>query len=717
MADYINKIRTTEGDKPVNYEALANKPNSLPNPNKIKFTGSVVAEYDGSSEVTVDIQNGASEEQAAQIQTNTNDISELKGDLDKLNYQLSESITEISKDLLVLSDNLFNKDFVGSETINENVYTYSNGYLAGVNIDINTGHEGEFILASDRYVSYPILVNEGDTLYFKMGISQNANTVVFAHFYDAYMKWIEKSNQFVTSVIVPSNARYMRVTQASATVTADDFYMISKESGTGTPYKRYFTPFYGDAEARELANDALLKVENVGEKVDEMSNSFEVIDSRNKWDPHKAENFTYNAIGEKVPSTDYTSDLIEAKKGDTVHLCAINKNGGFVPQHAMSILYVSMFDADKKFIKRSSQYVRGYEIQEENTEYIAVTVVESVVKNNSVVSITIDDFPTSINDVDTYKRIITATDVIAREMIGGNPNTHIIECWGDSRTEMVWAEGSSYSDVLQSLLGGNYLVTNHGISSQSSGLVTGRMGVNELFVSVDGSTWLNNTGSTNVKLDYCSCGDKKNVFAYSETATMDCELCGVRGKFARTNATGVGVFTPDDDGTSRRVIPRSKLIALDTVNKSHMVVAWFGKNDLGSAGDATISGVLGNYKAIADYLGHDKFLFLGETYSMDKTTYAEGSTYRTRADGITNGLKEAYPNNSIDIQTELINRGLSICGLTPTVEDTEWMNLGFIPPQLMVYGTDKNDTVHPNNYGRQAIGKIIHEFMTEKGWL
>lgn len=30
MADYINKIRTKDGDKPVNYEALANKPTSLP---------------------------------------------------------------------------------------------------------------------------------------------------------------------------------------------------------------------------------------------------------------------------------------------------------------------------------------------------------------------------------------------------------------------------------------------------------------------------------------------------------------------------------------------------------------------------------------------------------------------------------------------------------------------------------------------------------------
>lgn len=90
MADYINKIRTTEGDKPVNYEALANKPNSLPNPNKIKFTGSVVAEYDGSSEVTVNIPNGASEEQAAQIQTNTNDISELKNKTSELKGDLTE---------------------------------------------------------------------------------------------------------------------------------------------------------------------------------------------------------------------------------------------------------------------------------------------------------------------------------------------------------------------------------------------------------------------------------------------------------------------------------------------------------------------------------------------------------------------------------------------------------------------------------------------------
>ena len=126
MADYINKIRTTEGDKPVNYEALANKPSSLPNPNKIKFTGSVVAEYDGSSEVTVNIPNGASEEQAAQIQTNTNDISELKN-----------KTSELKGDLVNLTES---KRIEFVDNYNITLSTYSIGDV--VNLTPNTMNSG-----------------------------------------------------------------------------------------------------------------------------------------------------------------------------------------------------------------------------------------------------------------------------------------------------------------------------------------------------------------------------------------------------------------------------------------------------------------------------------------------------------------------------------------------------------------------------------------------
>lgn len=126
MADYINKIRTTEGDKPVNYEALANKPNSLPNPNKIKFTGSVVAEYDGSSEVTVNIPNGASEEQVAQIQTNTNDISELKNKTSELKDDLNDYC--VDSDFTLLKQNYLTSAYNG-------FYVNKNGDFGFNNVD------------------------------------------------------------------------------------------------------------------------------------------------------------------------------------------------------------------------------------------------------------------------------------------------------------------------------------------------------------------------------------------------------------------------------------------------------------------------------------------------------------------------------------------------------------------------------------------------------
>ena len=146
MADYINKIRTTEGDKPVNYEALANKPNSLPNPNKIKFTGSVVAEYDGSSEVTVDIPNGASEEQAAQIQTNTNDISELKNKTSELKSDLVDLRTSIDV-------------FESEETVNTTINT--NGRYWTSNKTNSWGTNNEYA------VTNIVLFTKGTTIAFK----------------------------------------------------------------------------------------------------------------------------------------------------------------------------------------------------------------------------------------------------------------------------------------------------------------------------------------------------------------------------------------------------------------------------------------------------------------------------------------------------------------------------------------------------------------------
>lgn len=183
MADYINKIRTTEGDKPVNYEALANKPNSLPNPNKIKFTGSVVTEYDGSSEVTVNIPNGASEEQAAQIQTNTNDISELKNKTSELKSDFA--------DLVVYSENL-------SETVE-----WHSGYF------VADGNGQVYSNADYAYSDY--IAVDPNTQYYCSGTVQSA-------WYDRGKNFIigyassDAFNPEETVAVSPSGCAFIRIT-------------------------------------------------------------------------------------------------------------------------------------------------------------------------------------------------------------------------------------------------------------------------------------------------------------------------------------------------------------------------------------------------------------------------------------------------------------------------------------------------------------------------
>lgn len=69
MPEYIKKIRTDKGDCLIDYNALANRPSSLKNPNAITFTGAVSAQYDGSSPVTVNIPESYDSEELIDVRT------------------------------------------------------------------------------------------------------------------------------------------------------------------------------------------------------------------------------------------------------------------------------------------------------------------------------------------------------------------------------------------------------------------------------------------------------------------------------------------------------------------------------------------------------------------------------------------------------------------------------------------------------------------------
>ena len=56
-------------------------------------------------------------------------------------------------------------------------------------------------------------------------------------------------------------------------------------------------------------------------------------------------------------------------------------------------------------------------------------------------------------------------------------------------------------------------------------------------------------------------------------------------------------------------------------------------------------------------------------------------------------------------------------GLTPNNTDSEYMAKGWPCDQLMKHSTNNDDTVHPNELGREAIAKKIYSWMKEKNWI
>lgn len=356
MADYINKIRTTEGDKPVNYEALANKPNSLPNPNKIKFTGSVVAEYDGSSEVTVNIPNGASEEQAAQIQTNTNDISELKNKTSELKGDLVKTIREVT------SGNAF--------------LEYANGNLFTLAEDVKNGY---FSFNSNGVLVY----NESEGLAcFTLELIKNkkysCTRSSYAVFLDSDKKPIS-SNQWDLSNFVSfesGDASYISITCSKNDVNN---YAIS----LGDTLDRSELTFNIDWLMRNIYTKEETDT-NINLNNDEIKNLIAVYDSALKEDAKSGNLYAEYYIGNLAElSTDIKEGYYYHKSGNKLvssvnevfycFIIPVLKNKIYT---AKNISYIVLLDENKNAINSSGSWdekIDKYHFDSGDASYVAIS--------------------------------------------------------------------------------------------------------------------------------------------------------------------------------------------------------------------------------------------------------------------------------------------------------------------------------------------------------
>lgn len=470
----------------------------------------------------------------------------------------------------------------------------------------------------------------------------------------------------------------------------------------------------------DFENDILRPIGSLKEDLVEISESFEPINIYNPNDENVVKG-TLSTTGGINESTYITTGFIPVKPNDVLYVYIVI-NGVF-KTNSNGFYTVSLYDANRTFKSRTGSISAHSYTVPTDVYYIRATLnytysiyknVCEITKNQEVNQFTEYFFPYKIAKDDIAREKAAEANKLTKPFV----NAKIIDCWGDSRTEMIADKRTSYCDYLKALLGNDYYVCNYGESSQSSGMVTARLGSNEVFVSLENNK-IPSSGEVQLTEIKCTSGNNRNLYAYSNNRYIYGKLNGVYGRLTRTTIaefTGTK-FTRLSDGIEVDVKPQTKLVVDDMGSKHHACVLWFGKNDFSTALNYVQSGILDNYAKAVEYLGHDKFVILGETCSIS-SAYETGNNYRTILDNINLTLNSLYPNNYIDINAYLSSeQALLDVGLTITDNDRAHIDKGFPCYQLMIYSTDTSDTVHPNEKGREAIARRIYKFMQSKGWL
>ena len=434
--------------------------------------------------------------------------------------------------------------------------------------------------------------------------------------------------------------------------------------------------------------------------------------SKNIFNPSEAVQGTLNASGGVGESAFITTGMIPVSEGDVINFYYVQND---VFKHTGGILVVSLFDVNKNFISRTNTlYTPSYTVPSGGS-FIRMTIAIRYNEYRNATMLTRNEEATSFESYVTPE--LTAVDFVARKMardasVGVVVNEKIVDCWGDSRMDMIATSGTAVADYLLGLLGADYITANYGVSSQTANMVAARFGSNEVFVTLENNR-IPASGRVNITAFKCSVGGRAGEDLRAQSIELPyglkCEIAGVKGTLIRRYGTEQ-YFVRDEDGDTVTVKPRTKVLVPNYNSKAHINIFWAGKNDFGFNVSPRTQGIIDSIESMANSIGHDRFIILGETYSVNES-YASGTTFRNAVNAINAHYASAYPDNYIDIQAELISRGLTLEGITPTAQDNENIANGFIPDSLMA------DTVHPNEKGREAVAKIIYSWMQDKEWV
>lgn len=290
------------------------------------------------------------------------------------------------------------------------------------------------------------------------------------------------------------------------------------------------------------------------------------------------------------------------------------------------------------------------------------------------------------DDGTTYIPKLVAGNVTTPGLI---PSTSIY-CAGDSLSN--GTGGTPYPTQLATMLGRT--VVNSGIGGQTSTQIAARQGGNVILLTVFGNVISSGSNSVTTISGVAVTGSASitnpnnqllSTGADNTTRTATGTLGSVHGTLTRTATGGppstaeVYTFTPDSGSSLPANCPAGTPFIVDTGGYDTYTCAfWVGRNDY-SAQSEIVAAV--NQMVSRLSTAQKRFVIMSiinGVYSYE----TQGNTGYTQIVQANAAIQQLYPANYLDVRRLLIDQGLTVAGITPTVFDTADIANDTVPTSL-----------------------------------
>jgi lysophospholipase L1-like esterase len=306
--------------------------------------------------------------------------------------------------------------------------------------------------------------------------------------------------------------------------------------------------------------------------------------------------------------------------------------------------------------------------------------------------------PTDVQMTVTYPAVdsVSLDSLSTRVTTLENPQTKVVNCWGDSLTAGVGGNGTSYPSVLLNNLGTGWSVNNFGVGGETTQAIAGRQGGIPLYVSP--FTIPADTTATQITLN--SWGGN-SVTLNDVVGVNPCTIADIQGTISLSG--GNFYFARSTAGTAKTITNPTTIVtnAMKVKNKNDSIIIWIGTNGSWWDTDQETSSrwLCQQIQNMIDYSGCKNYLVIGMTTQPDATQTV-----------IDKWMTRSFGGKFIKLRNYLVNYGLSDAGITPTAQDNTDISAGVVPTSLRVDGT------HYNASGYTVIGNLIYKRGHELGY-